>query len=287
MSSGICHKITKIFTDICLVCHQLISPVKAFLLLISYLLRAVLRIYDILRWSWSGSGFADPCLWLMDWPSRCQQKTNLKKKFFCLFFLKVHLHHFSKTKIQKEVTRDTGVGIKVFLPFFAWSGAGSRRPKNIRIRIRNTYCACTVFFVDLCYIGSVGTRTDHSNGLDTIQFDQEIRIQRWNSWSSRTLKYVQQSRYRTVLNTNFDQTYDYYISKWRKGNKLSEYGSILTGLVPYFWIFLSPFSAVLGNHSHILHMSSMISCCVETAGDSVLWEVTKECPGNMLLDIED
>jgi hypothetical protein len=48
--------------------------------------------------SWGGSGYADPCLWLMDpdpgsgscysrhWPSRCQQKINLKKKFCLLLF---------------------------------------------------------------------------------------------------------------------------------------------------------------------------------------------------------
>jgi len=35
----------------------------------------------------------------------CQQKTILKKSFSVYYFLKVHLHHFSKIKSQKEVTR--------------------------------------------------------------------------------------------------------------------------------------------------------------------------------------
>ncbi len=53
-------------------------------------------------WGGSGSGFAVPCLWLMDpnpdsdpdpgfgscyflhWPSRCQQKTNFSTQFFLL-----------------------------------------------------------------------------------------------------------------------------------------------------------------------------------------------------------
>ncbi len=49
-------------------------------------------------WGGSGSGSADPCLWLMDpdpdpgsrscyfrhWPSRCQQKTNFLTQFFLL-----------------------------------------------------------------------------------------------------------------------------------------------------------------------------------------------------------
>ncbi len=47
-------------------------------------------------WGGSGSGSADPCLWLMDpdpgygscyfrhWPSRCQQKTKFLTQFFLL-----------------------------------------------------------------------------------------------------------------------------------------------------------------------------------------------------------
>jgi hypothetical protein len=63
---------------------------------------------------WYGSGSADPCLWQMDPDpaifvidlSRRQHKT----KFFYLsfsayYFLKGHLHHFSKIKSQEEVTK--------------------------------------------------------------------------------------------------------------------------------------------------------------------------------------
>jgi hypothetical protein len=33
------------------------------------------------------------------------KKTNLKKMFSSYYFLKVHLHHFSKIKSPKEVTK--------------------------------------------------------------------------------------------------------------------------------------------------------------------------------------
>ncbi len=77
---------------------------------------------------WGGSGSADPCLWLMDpdpvscyfrhLPSRCQQKTNFYYTIFsAYYFLKLHLHYFSKIKSQKELKI---VGIKVFFTIFAW-----------------------------------------------------------------------------------------------------------------------------------------------------------------------
>ncbi len=34
------------------------------------------------------------------------KKTNLKKSFSAYYFLKVLLHHFSKIKSQKEVTKE-------------------------------------------------------------------------------------------------------------------------------------------------------------------------------------
>ncbi len=68
---------------------------------------------------WCGyeSGFADPCLWLIDpdpdadpaiflhLPSRRQQKINLKKVFSPSYFLYIHLHHFSKIKSSKDATK--------------------------------------------------------------------------------------------------------------------------------------------------------------------------------------
>ncbi len=74
---------------------------------------AVPRIHDILVWIriWirgsmprtNGSGSC----YFRHLPSRCQQETK-KKKFFCLLLFVgrvVHLHHFSKTKSQKEVIK--------------------------------------------------------------------------------------------------------------------------------------------------------------------------------------
>ncbi len=93
---------------------------------------------------WYGSGSADPCLWQMDPDTDPAiffidlQEANKKlilKKFFCLLLFEGTLHHFTK--------------IKSFSYYFCLmiegsgsvpltNGSGSRRPKNIRIRIRNT-----------------------------------------------------------------------------------------------------------------------------------------------------
>ncbi len=89
------------------------------------LLKAVLRIHDILVWIririWirgsmpltNGSGCGS-CYFRL-WPSRCQQKTNFLKKFFCSLLFKVYLHHVSKLKRSHKAVR-----IKVFLTNFAW-----------------------------------------------------------------------------------------------------------------------------------------------------------------------
>ncbi len=129
-------------------------------------------------WGGSGSGSADPCLWLMDpdsdpdpesgsfyfrhWPSRCQQKTN----FLTQFFLRMTFWSYIYIILQRKKFKKSHkiVGIKVFSYYFCMmiegSGSGSRagsgsipltswsgswRPKNtwirwIRIRIRNTGC---------------------------------------------------------------------------------------------------------------------------------------------------
>ncbi len=58
------------------------------------------RIHDILVWIrirgsmplTNGSG----SFCFLHWPSRCQQKSNLKKSFFAYYFLKVLLHNFTK-----------------------------------------------------------------------------------------------------------------------------------------------------------------------------------------------
>ncbi len=101
---------------------------------------------------WGGSGSADPCLWLMD-PDPAifvidlqdaSQKLIFNKIFSAYYFLKVFLHHFSKTKSQKESQNSRNQGFSYYFCMMI-EGSGSGRPKNmwirwnrIRIRIRNT-----------------------------------------------------------------------------------------------------------------------------------------------------
>ncbi len=79
--------------------------------------KPALRIQDVLVWirirvsmprtNGSRSRFGPGSFYFRHWPSRDQQKTNLRKKFFCSlpYFLKVHLHHFSNIKSEKAVTK--------------------------------------------------------------------------------------------------------------------------------------------------------------------------------------
>ena len=115
-------------------------------------------------WGGSGSGSSDPCLWLMDpdpgsgscyfrhWPPRCQQKTNFLTQFFntifcAYYFLKLHLHNFSKIKSQKESQNSRNQGFSYYFCMMiegTGSGSipltsGSGRPKNMWIQwIRKT-----------------------------------------------------------------------------------------------------------------------------------------------------
>jgi hypothetical protein len=87
---------------------------------------AVFRIHDILVWIWirirgsmpltngSGSGFgfgsgsgcgSGSCFFVIDLQD-ANKKLNLKRSFSAYYFLKVHLHHFSKIKRPKEVTQE-------------------------------------------------------------------------------------------------------------------------------------------------------------------------------------
>ncbi len=117
----------------------------------------------------SGSGSADPCLWLMD-PDPAifvvdlqdaNKKLILKNSFFA-YYRTFWRYVYIIFKDKKSKRSHKAVGIKVFLTIFAWwwkdpdpdpdphlvtngSGSGSRRPKNmwirwirIRIRIRKT-----------------------------------------------------------------------------------------------------------------------------------------------------
>jgi hypothetical protein len=107
-------------------------------------------------WGASWSGSADPCLWLMDPdPSifvidlqDASKKIILNKIFSAYYFLKLHLHHFSKIKSQKESQNSRNQGFSYyFCTMIEGSGSasipltrgsGSSRPKNTWIRIRNT-----------------------------------------------------------------------------------------------------------------------------------------------------
>jgi hypothetical protein len=109
-------------------------------------------------WRGSGSGSADPCLWLMD-PDPdpaifvivlqdASKKTNFLHNFSAYYFLKTHLHHFSKINSQKESQNSRNQGVSYyFCMMIEGSGSVSGRPENmwirwirirIRIRIRNT-----------------------------------------------------------------------------------------------------------------------------------------------------
>ncbi len=107
-------------------------------------------------WGGSGSGSSDPCFWLMD-PDpaifvRDLQDSSKNLIFYTIFsayyFLKAHLHNFSKIKSQKESQNRRTQGFSYyFCMMIEGSGSGSIPltsgsgwPKNmwIRIRIRNT-----------------------------------------------------------------------------------------------------------------------------------------------------
>ncbi len=119
---------------------------------------------------WGRSGSSDPCFWLIDPdPDPAIFVIDLqdasKKQIFnriisAYYVLKVHLHHFSKIKSQKESQNRRNQGYSYYfcmmiegsgsIPLTSGSGSGSRRPKNkwirwIRIWIRNTGSHKTVW----------------------------------------------------------------------------------------------------------------------------------------------
>jgi hypothetical protein len=84
---------------------------------------------------WSGSCY------FLHWPSRCQQKTTVifNTIFSAYYFLKVHLHHFSKIKSQKEPQNSRNQGFSYYFCMMIEGsgsipltrGSGSGRPKNM------------------------------------------------------------------------------------------------------------------------------------------------------------
>jgi hypothetical protein len=90
----------------------------------------VLRIHDIMVWIririlgsmplTNGSGFGS----VID-------LQGVKKLFFCLYFLKVHLHNFSRQKVKKKSQNNRNQGFSYyFFLLIEGSGFGSRRPKT-------------------------------------------------------------------------------------------------------------------------------------------------------------
>ena len=96
----------------------------------------------------------DPAIFVIDLQD-ASKKLIFNTIFSAYYFLKVHLHHFSKIKSQKESQNKSNQGFSYYfcmmiegsgsgsIPVTSGSGSGSRRPKNtwirwIRIRIRNT-----------------------------------------------------------------------------------------------------------------------------------------------------
>ncbi len=93
---------------------------------------------------WGGSGSADPCLWLMD-PDHAifvidlqdaSKKLIFNTIFSAYYFLKVHLHNFSKIKSQKESQNRRNQGFSYYFCMMIegsgsislTSGSGSGRP---------------------------------------------------------------------------------------------------------------------------------------------------------------
>ncbi len=72
---------------------------------------AVFRIQDILVWirihgsiTWFMDPDPDPAIFIIDLQD-ANKKLILKKVFSDYYFLKIHLHNFSKIKNPKEVTK--------------------------------------------------------------------------------------------------------------------------------------------------------------------------------------
>ncbi len=127
--------------------QQLFSPVLRMTLHDIFVWILIRGSMPLTNGSWSG--FESGSCYFRHWPSRCQQKLILFKIFSAYYFLKVHFHHFSKIKSQKELQNSRNQGFS----YYFWmmiegsgsipltNGSRSERPRNMWIRwirIRNT-----------------------------------------------------------------------------------------------------------------------------------------------------
>ncbi len=104
--------------------------------------RAVLRIHDLSVWipirrSMPLTNESGSC-YFRHWPSRCQQKTNLKK-VFCLLLFEGTFTSFSKIKSKKKSHSSRNRRFSYYFCLVI-EGSGSRRPRNMWIRIRMMCC---------------------------------------------------------------------------------------------------------------------------------------------------
>jgi len=93
------------------------------------------------------------------------EDASKKINFPAYYFLKLHLHHFSKTKSQKESQNSRNQGFSYYFCMMI-EGSGSARPKNMWIRwirIRNTdnkgiyqrkwrFISLNLNHVNVCYV---------------------------------------------------------------------------------------------------------------------------------------
>ncbi len=143
------------------------------------------RIHDILGWIririlgsmllTNGSGSAIFVIDLQD----ASKKLIFDTIFSAYYFLKVNLHPFSTIKSQKESQNRRNQGFSYYFCVMiegsgsragsgSIPGSGSRRPKNMWIRIRNTAVLAvkifilTIFYVYVCQLKPIDAIYDHT-----------------------------------------------------------------------------------------------------------------------------
>jgi hypothetical protein len=102
--------------------------------------------------------------------------SEVKKTFFAYYFLEVHLHHFSKIKSNKKSQNSRNQGFSYYFCLMKegsgsvplTNGAGSGRPKIIRIpdRIHNT--SVKFYFANFIASGSVMPMRIRERQINTV-----------------------------------------------------------------------------------------------------------------------